>query len=95
MGRSSRKLFRTGNPNMHVYNTLKDVYDKMENIIIRPYTAGDEIGMAEVASSIMAVDFYRKLGHDYKNGITSPDEENIQNVNDYRDYSWGIAISIL
>lgn len=62
---------------MYVYNTLKAVYDKMENIIIRSYTAGDEIGMAEVASSITAVDFYRKLGYEYKNGITSPDEDNV------------------
>lgn len=31
----------------------------------------------EVGSSITAVDFYRKLGYEYKNGITIPDEDNV------------------
>ena len=28
----------------------------------------------EVGSSLTAVDFYRKMGYEYKNGVTSPDE---------------------
>lgn len=31
----------------------------------------------EVASSITAVDFYRTLGYQYKNGITTPDKDNV------------------
>ena len=31
----------------------------------------------EVGSSITAVGFYRKLGYEYKNGITTPDEDNV------------------
>lgn len=29
LGRSSQKLFKTGHPNMYVYNTLKDVFNHM------------------------------------------------------------------
>lgn len=28
----------------------------------------------EIGSSLTAVDFYRKMGYEYKNGVTSPDE---------------------
>lgn len=31
----------------------------------------------EVGSSITAVDFYRKLGYEFKNGITAPDEYHV------------------
>ena len=31
----------------------------------------------EIPASITGVPFYRKLGYDYKNGITEPDEEHI------------------
>ncbi len=31
----------------------------------------------EIPASITGVPFYRKLGYDYKNGITDPDEEHI------------------
>ena len=31
----------------------------------------------EVGSSVTAVDFYRKLGYEYKNEITTPDEYNV------------------
>ena len=28
----------------------------------------------EVGSSLTAVNFYRKMGYEYKNGVTAPDE---------------------
>ena len=31
----------------------------------------------EVPASVTACDFYRKLGYDYKNGVTSPDDEGL------------------
>lgn len=31
----------------------------------------------EVGSSITAVDFYMKLGYEFKNGITVPDKDNV------------------
>lgn len=31
----------------------------------------------EIPASITAVDFYRKLGYDFKNGITEPNEERL------------------
>lgn len=30
LGGSSKKLFETGHPNLHVYNTLKDVFEKTD-----------------------------------------------------------------
>ena len=38
----------------------------------------------EVPSSITAVDFYRKMGYDYKNGITDPDDEQLYRLEKYR-----------
>ncbi len=38
----------------------------------------------EIASSITACDFYRKLGYTYKNGITTPDEGGCIRLEKYR-----------
>ena len=38
----------------------------------------------EVAASITAVNFYRKLGYDYKNGVDHPDEEQIYRLEKFR-----------
>ena len=38
----------------------------------------------EVPASITAVDFYRKLGYEYKNGIDRPDEERLYRLEKYR-----------
>ena len=38
----------------------------------------------EVPASITAVDFYRKLGYDYKNGVDRPDEEQIYRLEKFR-----------
>ena len=38
----------------------------------------------EVAASITAVNFYRKLGYDYKNGVDRPDEEQIYRLEKFR-----------
>lgn len=38
----------------------------------------------EVPASITAVDFYRKLGYDYKNGIDRPDEERLYRLEKLR-----------
>ena len=38
----------------------------------------------EVPASITAVNFYRKLGYDYKNGVDRPDEEQIYRLEKFR-----------
>ena len=38
----------------------------------------------EVAASITAVNFYRKLGYDYKNGVDRPDEEQNYRLEKFR-----------
>lgn len=38
----------------------------------------------EVAASITAVNFYRKLGYDYKNGVDHPDEEQQYRLEKFR-----------
>ena len=38
----------------------------------------------EVPASITAVNFYRKLGYDYKNGVDHPDEEQIYRLEKFR-----------
>ena len=37
----------------------------------------ERAGRTELASSITAVDFYRKLGYEFKNGITVPDAHKV------------------
>lgn len=39
----------------------------------------------EVPASITAVNFYRKLGYDYKNGVDRPDEEQIYRLEKFRN----------
>ena len=39
----------------------------------------------EVPASITAVDFYRKLGYEYKNGIDRPDEERLYRLEKFRN----------
>ena len=38
----------------------------------------------EVPASITAVNFYRKLGYDFKNGVDRPDEEQIYRLEKFR-----------
>ena len=38
----------------------------------------------EIPASITAVNFYRKLGYDYKNGVDRPDEEQIYRLEKFR-----------
>lgn len=38
----------------------------------------------EVPASITTVNFYRKLGYDYKNGVDRPDEEQIYRLEKFR-----------
>ena len=38
----------------------------------------------EVPASITAVNFYRKLGYDYKNGVDRPDEEELYRLEKFR-----------
>ncbi len=38
----------------------------------------------EVPASITAVDFYRKLGYSYKNGVVRPDEEQLYRLEKFR-----------
>ena len=38
----------------------------------------------EVPASITAVNFYRKLGYDYKNGVDHPDEEQLYRLEKFR-----------
>ena len=38
----------------------------------------------EIPSSITAVDFYRKMGYDYKNGIAELDEEQLYRLEKFR-----------
>ncbi|MEE0872876.1 MAG: GNAT family N-acetyltransferase [Ruminococcus sp.] len=38
----------------------------------------------EVPASITAVNFYRKLGYDYKNGVDRPDEEQLYRLEKFR-----------
>lgn len=38
----------------------------------------------EVPASITAFNFYRKFGYDYKNGVDSPDEEQIYRLEKFR-----------
>lgn len=38
----------------------------------------------EVPASITAVDFYRKLGYHYKNGIDRPDEERLYRLEKFK-----------
>lgn len=38
----------------------------------------------EIPASITAVDFYRKMGYDYKNGIAEPDQELIYRLEKFR-----------
>ena len=38
----------------------------------------------EVPASITAVNFYRKFGYDYKNGVDQPDEEQIYRLEKFR-----------
>ena len=39
----------------------------------------------EVHASITAVNFYRKLGYDYKNGVDRPDEEQIYRLEKFKN----------
>ena len=39
----------------------------------------------EFPASITAVQFYRKFGYDYKNGITEPDDEKLIRLEKFRD----------
>lgn len=39
----------------------------------------------EVPASITGVNFYRKLGYDYKNGVDYPDEEQIYRLEKFRN----------
>ena len=39
----------------------------------------------EIPASITAVNFYRKLGYDYKNGVEHPDEEQIYRLEKFRN----------
>ena len=39
---------------------------------------------AEIPASLTAVNFYRKFGYDYKNGITTPDEEKLYRLEKHR-----------
>lgn len=39
----------------------------------------------EIPASITAVDFYRKKGYEYKNGIKEPDEENLYRLEKFRE----------
>lgn len=41
---------------------------------------------AEIPASLTAVNFYRKFGYDFKNGITTPDEEKIYRLEKYRKH---------
>ena len=41
----------------------------------------------EIPASITGLAFYRKLGYDYKNGNTNPDEERLYRLEKYRDIS--------
>lgn len=38
----------------------------------------------EIPASITGTPFYRKMGYDYKNGITTPDEEGLLRLEKYR-----------
>ena len=38
----------------------------------------------EIPASITAVAFYRKMGYDYKNGITTPDSEGLLHLEKFR-----------
>lgn len=38
----------------------------------------------EIPASITAVDFYRKMGYDFKNGITEPDDEQVYRLEKFR-----------
>lgn len=40
---------------------------------------------AEIPASLTAVHFYRKFGYEYKNGITTPDEEKLYRLEKYRN----------
>ena len=39
----------------------------------------------EIPASITACQFYRKLGYDYKNGVTEPDDEGLIRLEKFRD----------
>ena len=39
---------------------------------------------AEIPASLTAVNFYRKFGYDFKNGITTPDEEKLYRMEKHR-----------
>ena len=38
----------------------------------------------EIPASITGVPFYRKMGYDYKNGVTEPDEEHLIRMEKFR-----------
>ena len=38
----------------------------------------------EIPASITAVPFYRKMGYDYENGVTAPDEEGLLRLEKFR-----------
>ena len=38
----------------------------------------------EIPASITSVDFYRKMGYDFKNGITEPDAEQLYHLEKFR-----------
>ena len=38
----------------------------------------------EIPASITAVPFYRRMGYDYKNGVTAPDEEGLLRLEKFR-----------
>ena len=38
----------------------------------------------EIPASITVVPFYRKMGYDYKNGVTAPDEEGLLRLEKFR-----------
>ena len=41
----------------------------------------------EIPASITAVEFYRKFGYDYKNGVTEPDDEQLVRLEKFRNES--------
>ena len=42
-------------------------------------------GRIEIPASITAVEFYRKLGYDYKNGVREPDGEQVVRLEKFRE----------
>ena len=54
-------------------------------------TGGLDVNIRRFEASITGVPFYRKMGYEYKNGVTEPDEEHLIRMEKKREFGMDIC----